>query len=133
MTLAILAMLVLVLLAVEIQSYRRGRTVISRRRLTLRIVAGCLLLSLLAAVFLGLFVLGLRDAHLHARFFLVYWMSCLMGAIALVRVMLADLQEVEDHGARRRNEMWREMARFVGEQMRAAKRPGSGGKGGKPK
>jgi Na+/melibiose symporter-like transporter len=116
------AMLVLVLLAVEVQGYWRGRTVISRRRLKLRIVAGALLLSLLAAVFLGLFVLGLRQAHQHPRFFLAYWSCCLAAAIALIWVMLADLQEVEDRFAQRQQEIWREMARFVGDQTAAAKR-----------
>jgi Na+/melibiose symporter-like transporter len=116
------AMLVLVLLAVEVQGYWRGRTVISRRRLKLRIVAGALLLSLLAAVFLGLFVLGLRQAHQHPRFFLAYWSCCLAAAIALIWVMLADLQEVEDRFAQRQQEIWRDMARFVGDQTAAAKR-----------
>jgi Na+/melibiose symporter-like transporter len=125
-------MLVLVLLAIEIQSYRRGRTIISRRRMTLRMVAGALLLTLLVAVFLGLFVLGLRDASTNPQFFLAYWSMCLLAAIALMRVMLADLQEVEDRLTQRQHEMWRDMARFVGEQISGRKRADAGGKSEKP-
>lgn len=127
-TLVVLAIMVLVLLAVEIQSYRRGRTIISRRRLKLRMVAGALLLSLLVAVFLGLFVLGLREGRENPRFFLAYWSGCLLAAIALMRVMLADLQEVEDRFTQRQHEIWRDMARFVGEQISARKRADAGGK-----
>lgn len=127
--LAVLAVLVLVLLAVEIESFRRGRTLISRRRLKLRIMAGLLLLSLLTAVFLGLFVLGLRDANTHPRFFIAYWSMCLVAAIALVRIMLADLQDVEDRFTQRQHEIWRDMAQFVGDQIAAKKR--EAGKSGK--
>jgi uncharacterized membrane protein YhaH (DUF805 family) len=119
------AVMVLLLLAVEILAYLRGRTLITRRRLKLRLVAGALLLSLFTAVFLGLFVLGLRSAHQHPSFFLAYWLSCLAAAIALVWVMLADLQEVEDRFAARQHEIWRDMARFVSDQMRGTKRPDS--------
>ncbi len=132
LTLAILAMMVLVLLAVEVQSFRRGRTLISRRRLTLRVVAGVLLLSLIIAVFLGLFVLGLSDGHRHPRMFLAYWSMCLLAAVALVWVMLADLQEVEDSAADRQREIWRDMARLVGEQMRSGKQQDTGGESEKP-
>ena len=118
------AVTVLLLLAVEILSYRRGRTLITRRRLKLRLVAGALLLSLFTAVFLGLFVLGLESARGHPSFFLAYWLSCLAAAIALVWVMLADLQEVEDRFTQRQNEIWRDMARFVSDQMHGSKWPG---------
>jgi Na+/melibiose symporter-like transporter len=130
--LAVAAMLVLVLVAVEIQAYWRGRTLISRRRLKLRLVAGALLLSLLAAVFLGLFVLGLRNAHQHPRFFLAYWSCCLAAAIALIWVMLADLQEVEDRFSQRQQEIWRDMARFVGDNIAAAKRAEADSRSKKP-
>jgi Na+/melibiose symporter-like transporter len=130
--LAVAAMLVLVLVAIEIQAYWRGRTLISRRRLKLRLVAGALLLSLLAAVFLGLFVLGLRNAHQHPQFFLAYWSCCLAAAIALIWVMLADLQEVEDRFSQRQQEIWRDMARFVGDNIAAAKRAEADSRSKKP-
>ena len=128
LTLAVLGMMVLLLLAVEIHSFRHGRTLISRRRLKLRLVAGALLLSLIVAVFLGLFVLRLGSASGHPHFFLAYWSACLLAAIALVWVMLADLQEVEDRFSQRQNEIWRDMARFVGEQLGGAKRRDADGK-----
>ncbi len=132
-TLVVIGVMVLILLAVEIQSYRRGRTLITKRRLKLRIVAGALLLSLIAAVFLGLFVLGLDSAREQPQFFLAYWSGCLLAAIALVWVMLSDLQDVEDRFAQRQHEIWRDMARFVGDQLAASKRSDTADKSGSQK
>ena len=115
-TLSILGLSVLLLLLVEVRSFRSGRTLISRRRLVLRIVAGLLLLTLLTAVFVGLFMLRLTDAVGRPQLFLVYWSSCMLVAIVLVWVMLADLQDVENRYSARQQEIWRDMARFVAEQ-----------------
>jgi len=124
LTLLVLAFVILLLLLVEVRNYRAGRTLISRRRLALRLAAGMLLMSLLAAVFVGVFVLKIVAAMEHPRLFLVYWSSCLLVAIALIWVMLADMQEVESRIAERRNEMWKEMARFVAEQVERKKAEG---------
>lgn len=115
-TLSILGLSVLLLLLVEVRSFRSGRTLISRRRLVLRIVAGLLLLTLLTAVFVGLLILRLTDAVGRPQLFLVYWSSCMLIAIVLVWVMLADLQDVENKYSARQQEIWRDMARFVAEQ-----------------
>jgi hypothetical protein len=118
--------MVLVLVAVEIQSFRQGRTVISRRRLLLRLLAGVLLLTLLAAVFVGLFVLRLESGRGRPQLFLIYWSSCLLIAIVLVWVMLADLQNVEDLFTERQREIWRDMERFVAHQLGPPTPPDSG-------
>ncbi len=118
-SLTILGLIVLLLLLIELRSFQSGRTLISRRRLVLRMVAGLLLLSLLAAVFAGLFILRLTSAEGRPQLFFVYWSSCLLVAVALVWVMLADLKEVEDRFSQRQQEMWRDMARFVADQMKA--------------
>jgi uncharacterized membrane protein len=115
-TLSILGLIVLLLVLVEVRSFRSGRALISRRRLSLRIAAGVLLLTLLAAVFIGLFVLRLTGAQERPQAFFVYWSSCLLVAIVLIWVMLADLQHVESRYSARQQEIWRDMARFVAEQ-----------------
>jgi len=122
-SLTILGLIVLLLLLIEIRSYTAGRTLISRRRLVLRIIAGLLLLSLFAAVFVGLFILRLTGAQGRPQLFLGYWSSCLLIAVALVWVMLSDLQEVEDRFSQRQHEIWRDMARFVADQTKAKNQP----------
>lgn len=128
--LPILGLIVLLLLLVELRLYQTGRTLISRRRLILRVVAGILLLLLLAAIFVGLFLLGLRQPLAQPRLFLAYWSGCLLVAIILVWVMLADMREVEDKISERRHQLWREMARFVADQVVAKKRSSSDSRGG---
>lgn len=132
-SLTILTLIVLLLLLIEIRSYTTGRTLISRRRLVLRIIAGLLLLSLFAAVFVGLFILRLTGAQARPQLFLTYWSSCLLVAVVLVWVMLSDLQEVEDRASKRRHEMWRDMARFVAGQMNPEDQAEAGPEGDEPK
>jgi len=109
--------MVVVLLLVEVRHYRAGRHLISRRRFALRLVAGLLMLALLAAVFVGLFVLRLRDARGNPPLFLSFWSGCLVAAIALVWVMVADMREVADRSTQRQHQVWRDMARFIASHM----------------
>jgi uncharacterized membrane protein len=127
--LPVLGLIVLLLLLVEIRHYCAGRHLITRRRLVLRVVAGVLMLLLLAAVFVGLFVLHLRDAYARPQLFLAFWSSCVLAAVALVWVMLADMQEVEDRFTRRQHKLWEEMARFVADQIHSQKRGNTTPKG----
>lgn len=118
-SLAILGIIVVLLLLVEVRSFRTRRTLITRRRLLLRLAAGVMLLALFSAVFVGLLVLRLVDAESRPQFFLAYWSGCLLIAVVLVWVMLTDLREVEDKFNARRHEIWHDMARFVAEQMKS--------------
>ncbi len=115
--LPILGLVVVILLLVEVRQYRAGRHLISRRRFALRMAAGLLLLLLLAAVFVGLFALKLRSAAARTEQFLAYWSGCLLVAVALVWVMLADMREVGDRFLQRQHEMWRDMAQFIAAHM----------------
>jgi Tfp pilus assembly protein PilN len=118
LALLILTLFVLTLAVVEVRQYRAGRVLISRRRFLLRMLAGMLMLLLLAAVFVGLFVLRLGDAQARPQLFLGYWFGCISVAAALVWVMLSDMHEVEELSSRRQHQLWREMARFVAEHMK---------------
>jgi hypothetical protein len=113
-----LAILVALLQIVEVRKYRTGRHLISGRRLALRVIAGALLILLLASVFVGVFILKLLDATAQPRVFLVYWGSCMAAAFGLMLVMLADVREVENRSRTRQHEMWREFARFIAGQIR---------------
>ncbi len=97
--------------------YKAGRHLISARRLGLRLIAGVLLLALVALVFIGLFVLHLREAAARPQFFLTFWSVCLLLAVLLIMVMLADLHEVGERYSQRQNEIWRDFASFLAKQV----------------
>ena len=118
-SLAVLAVMVVVLLLVEVRQYRTGRRIISRRRFVLRLAAGILMLVLLAAVFVGLFVLKLTEARSQISLFMGYWSGCIVVALALVWVMMADMKEVGDRYTARQHEIWRDMARFIADRGRS--------------
>jgi len=117
-SLAVLAVMVVILLLVEVRQYRTGRRMISRRRFVLRLVAGLLMLVLLAAVFVGVFVLKLTAARADPTLFMGFWSGCLIVALALVSVMMADMREVGDRLTERQHEIWRDMARFIADRGR---------------
>jgi cytochrome c biogenesis protein CcdA len=117
LTLLILSLFVVVLVLIEIRQHRAGRHMVSRRRFALRVAAGLLMLLLLAAVFVGLFVLQLRDTQARPQLFLAYWGGCIVMAVALAWVMLSDMQEVEDRFSRRQHQLWRDMARLMAEHV----------------
>jgi hypothetical protein len=118
LSLAVLVVMVVILLLVEVRQYRTGRRMISRRRFVLRLVTGLLMLVLLAAVFVGLFVLRLTEARANLSLFMGYWSACLIVALALVFVMMADMREVGDRLTERQHEIWRDMARFIADRGR---------------
>jgi hypothetical protein len=128
LSLAILGIIVTLLLVMEVGNYRARRTLITRRRLLLRVAAGLMLLALLSGVFVAVFILRIVDAQSRPQLFLTYWSGCLLLAIALVWVMLMDLREVEDRFKARQREIWRDMARFVVDQMNAERAGGAGSK-----
>jgi hypothetical protein len=127
-----LAILVALLQIVEVRKYRSGRHLISGRRLALRVIAGALLILLLASVFVGIFILKLLDASTQPKLFLLYWGGCMAAAFALMLVMLADVREVESRSRTRQHEMWREFARFIAGQMHGKEDQGESPPGDEP-
>ncbi len=113
-----LAVLVIALLIGEVRRYRAGRHLVSNRRLALRLASGLLMVALLAAIFIGVFVIKLLDATARPQDFLVFWGSCMGAAFVLMLLMLADVREVEDRSLRREHEIWRDFARFIASQMK---------------
>ena len=122
--LPVLIVVFVLLLLAEVGRFKAGRHLISPRRLGLRLVAGGLMVLLLAAVFLGLFVLDLSEVGGRPHLFLVFWSACLAIAGLIILVMLADMREVEDRYTQRRRDLWRDFARLI------AKSDGSAGRQG---
>lgn len=119
--LPLLVVVVAVLLGAEVGRFRAGQHLVSPRRLGLRLVAGGLMILLLVAVFLGLFAFQLRRPEARPALFLVYWSACLVVAVALMLVMLADVKEVEARSAQRRRELRRDFAQSILKAQAAAK------------
>jgi uncharacterized membrane protein len=108
-----LAVVFTALLANEVRRFKSGRHLISPRRLALRLVAGLLLFVLLAMVFLGLFVVRLKEPGTRPQLFITFWSVCLLIAIALIVVMLMDLREVGERYLQRQNELWHDFAAYL--------------------
>lgn len=122
LALLILALAVIVMLLIEVRQYRAGRRLLSARRFALRIIAGALLLALLGAIFAGVFLLRLTHAEGDATLFLAFWGGCTVMAIALVWVMVADLQETRKRAAARQHEIWRDFARYIADNVSSGPR-----------
>lgn len=109
---------VILLMLIELRHWRAGRRLITARQLRLRMVGGGVLLVLLAGIFAGSFVLRLHVAHERPGLFLVWWMGCLLIAIVLMFIALADMRQVEERHVERQNDLWREYARTLAERLR---------------
>lgn len=109
---------VIILMLVEIWHWRRRGTVISRRQFVLRMVGGAILLALLAAIFVGDYVLGLRSPAGRPVLFLAWWMICLALGMVLLFLAAADMRHVEESSRRREHEIWRDFARLLAERIR---------------
>ncbi|NIM06258.1 MAG: hypothetical protein GTO55_07735 [Armatimonadetes bacterium] len=112
---------VLILLALEIRQWTSGRHFISRRRFVLRIIAGLALMTLLAGVFVGITVLRLTEPTGRPLLFLGYWLGCLLIAMGLVVVALAEMREVKLREKEREHEIWRDIASLIANQTRKKK------------
>lgn len=109
---------VVILMLVEVRQWRTGRYPISGGQLALRMVGGLVLLALFAAIFVGLYILGLRTPHGRPVLFLGWWMGCLALAIALLFLALADMRYLEQRRREREHELWGDFARLLAERMR---------------
>lgn len=113
-----LAIAVIILMLVEARQWRAGRRLISRRQMALRMAGGVVLLALLTAIFVGLYLLGLRSVAGQPVLFFAWWTGCLVAAIGLIYFALADMRHVEQRQREREHELWREFARMLAERIR---------------
>jgi len=109
---------IITLMLVELREWRTGRTLISGRQLLLRLAGAGMLVLLLAAVFIGDYILGLRRPQGHPLLFAAWWMGCLALAIGLLFMAFADLRHVKHRRRQHENEIWREFARLLADRIR---------------
>jgi len=112
---------VLILLAVEARKWAAGRLFISRRRFALRIAAGLILAALLAGVFVGLLILRLAEPTGRPLLFLGYWLGCLVIALGLIVVALAEMKQVRLGEKAGESANWREIARLLADHSQRKK------------
>ena len=111
--LPVTAVVIGALLLGEVHRYRAGPRLISARRFRLRLAAGLISVLLSAALFVLLFGLPRPLLAAHPAVGLALAVFCLVAAVAVMFIMVADVQEVEDRGRQRRAELWRDFARSV--------------------
>ena len=105
---------VLTFMVLEALRWQRGALIISRRRFRIRMLAGVLLVLLLAALFVGRFILVLTDpSGPRAELFWAWWLGCLLVALGLLYLAGVDMNELDSTRLERENELWRDFARLV--------------------
>lgn len=109
---------VLTFLAVEVRKWTAGRRFISRRHFVLRVISGLVLLGLLTAIFIGVLILRLQSPAGRPALFLIYWITCLVVALALMILALQELKQVKLGELQGEHELWREVARLFVDQSR---------------
>jgi hypothetical protein len=109
---------VIILMLVELREWTARRTVISRRQLVLRMIGGVMLLALIAAIFVGLFILRVAGPEGRPLLFLAWWLGCLALSILLLILAFADLRHVAERRRERETEIWRDFARTLAERIR---------------
>jgi uncharacterized membrane protein len=121
---------VLLLIAIEIRKWQTGRSLVSRRRFLLRMAGGALLWVLVAAVFVGIYILRLGSARGQPVLFLAFWLGCVVIAFVLMFLAVADMREVERQQTRHQTDLWREMARMIAGKPQPEEKPKQDGEGG---
>lgn len=120
------AVIITCLFLLECIKYRSGALLISRRRFRLRFAAWLLALLLCGTVFVAMFLVPRSFVQSHPGLVLGLWGFGLVLGIALIWIMLVDIQEVEDRTKQRESEIWREFARTLaamGEKPREPENP----------
>ena len=120
------ALIITCLFVLEVLKYRSGLAVISPRRFRLRFAAWLLALLLCFTVFVAMFVIPSSFVARHPGVVLGLWTLGLVTGVALIWIMLVDIQEVEDRIKQRESEIWRDFARMLasgGEKPREPENP----------
>jgi hypothetical protein len=115
------AVVITYLFILEVIKYRAGTLLVSPRRFRLRFAAWLLALLLCATVLTAMF-LPRSFTQTHLSLSLGLWSLGLAMAIALIWIMLADIQEVEDRIKAREQEIWRDFARMLAARGGACER-----------
>ena len=114
---AVLAGAVALLLGIEIRRWQVGRRLISRRRFIIRVIAGAVLVSLFAAIAIGIHWFDLHSSRGKPGLFVAFWFACLTAGIGLVFLAIADLKEVGSSFNQSQHEIWRDFAKLLAARL----------------
>ena len=90
---------VIILMATEIQKWRKKRTIVHGMQLFVRMMGGMLMLILLAHLFGGIMYAQLGD--LSTSQFVLYWIKCVLLALPLCLVAVVDVLLIMRHRQQR--------------------------------
>jgi hypothetical protein len=114
LTIMLLAATALVLRFIfsEIRLHRAGDSPLGLRRLRLRIIAGGLLIGLFLAISFGVVVLKLTAPDDRPLFFLIYWLSCLLAAMAVMTLAMIDMLQVSRLRRNHGQDLWKNLSQI---------------------
>ena len=94
---------IIILMATEIQKWRKIRTIVHGMQLFVRMMGGMLMLILLAHLFGGIMYAQLGD--LPTAQFVLYWIKCVLLALALCLVAVVDVLLIMRHRQQHRKRL----------------------------
>jgi len=94
---------IIILMATEIQKWHKKRTIVHGMQLFVRMMGGMLMLILLAHLFGGIMYAQLGD--LPTAQFILYWIKCVLLALALCLVAVADVLLIMRHRQKHRKRL----------------------------
>lgn len=104
----------LTFLWLEVTQYLRGRSLLSRRRLWVRVIGGVIFISLLCAAFAGLFLLDLRHpTDANVMVWGLYWSGCMILALAMMVLAFEDFKAVAAARREQESKYWHDVATMV--------------------
>ncbi|KPJ63995.1 hypothetical protein AMK68_02635 [candidate division KD3-62 bacterium DG_56] len=106
--LGVLEFSIILLLLFETRQYFAGRSLISRRQYAIRMIGGLLMLVLVAALFIGIYVLDLTSQPPRPVAFLVFVGVCLVLLFGLMFMAVADAKAVEKRQSEAEGRLWRD-------------------------
>lgn len=113
---------ILTWMAVELNAWRRGRQLLSRHQLTIRLLNGFLLLVVLALIFAGRFVIGWRSTVSE----ILYWLGILAMVMIIAAVAVSDWRAVLRLREEKAKQIYQDFVQTLeqGEQSRQHKEDG---------
>jgi phosphoglycerol transferase MdoB-like AlkP superfamily enzyme len=94
---------IIILMATEIQKWRKKRTIVHGMQLFVRMMGGMLMLILLAHLFGG--IMYAQPGDLPTAQFVLYWIKCVLLALALCLVAVVDVLLIMRHRQQHRKRL----------------------------
>jgi len=112
--LAIGVFAMLTFLWLEVTQYARGRSLLTKRRLWVRVIGGILFITLFSAVFAGLFLLDLQHpTEKNLMVWGLFWSGCTILGLALMVLAFEDFKAVAAARREQESKYWHDVAAMV--------------------